>query len=682
MAMCMGIAMTLTPLTWIHRVGLGQISPSGRCLSFDQSATGWTKCEGGCAFAVDNLTEKVEGISIIDDSRYYLGTVGTVKINHAGMQTSLGTPHGPAVQLLVAEACRQAHVSPCSLDGVECMADGQMMNDAVEVASLRKVACSEERVPLMLSAMKSNYGNAIQGSSLASMTKALYCQAYGYQQPSIHLVAVNPQIDDFMEGSMFMNQDIVPHSTKSSLYAAMSIGWGGTMGCGICSCGVDPARVRPVETCYPFKPMVFWPGGGGEEFPEPPNGYYISGSWTAWEEPQRMTRESAGCWTFIVTLGVNRFEEFQIHYDGDANLALHPGVSAGTNGSAAEGPNSGAFGLHWLVDGRVKLAVLQDDQEAPKLEDAKATAERSLDLLAKGKVESTMDSTSGMGDRYLVTLNIAGKWRAVSWERISSPEQVSSAGVLQTMASDSNIEGTYYITGSFNAWGFDELEKGDAPGHYKKEVRLVRGSYNFQIVRNKDRRQVFHPAYHGSTMGGGALGPDSSGQEFVWDLGGKAGDVFLIEFHRALEGGLDNKTVSFRFLREEPPSDDEVLLMKRPRYCIVGSWDGFQRSKEMTWNGVGYEHYVQVGPVGYESFQILHNGSWFECLYPSVANANTHEEHQIHYGIAPGFAGGEELVWSIGAHETEEGSAGVRYEVMLAVDRRGNPTNVSWKRLA
>uniref|UniRef100_A0A7S2BQ34 Uncharacterized protein n=1 Tax=Alexandrium andersonii TaxID=327968 RepID=A0A7S2BQ34_9DINO len=416
---------------------------------------------------------------------------------------------------------------------------------------------------------------------------------------------------------------------------------------------------------------------GGEEFPEPPNGYFVAGSWTAFEEPQRMTRESSTCWTFIVTLGVNRFEEFQILYDGDANLALHPGVAAGASGSAAQGPNTGAFGLHWLIDGRVKLAVLQDGGDAPAPADAAGSTSRSLDLLKQGKVEATLESAVGMGDRYLVTLQVAGKWRAVSWERISSPEQPSSAGALQTMTSDVNIEGTYYVTGSLNAWGFDEMEKGDEPGHYKKEVRLLRGSYNFQIVRNKDRRQVFHPPYYNSTMGGETHGPDSSGQEFVWQLGGQAGDVYLIEFHRALEGGLDTKTVSFRHLRNEEVTEDQVVEMKRPRYCIVGSWDGFQRIKEMTWNGVGYEFYVQVGPVGYESFQILHEGSWNECFFPSAPNANPHEEHEIMYGPSR-----EDMVWSIGAHESEEGSAGMRYEVTLAVNKRKNPTKVTWKRLA
>jgi len=624
----------------------------------------------------------VEGVSIIDESRYYLGTLGTVKINHAGMQTSLGTPHGPAVQLLVAEACRQGHVSCCSLDAVECHADGQMMNDAVEVASLGRVACSEPRVPLGLSTFKSNFGNSIQGSSLAAMVKALYCQAYGWQQPSLHLGAINPQVSDFMECGMFINQDCLLNSTKSSLYAVMSIGWGGTMGCGICSCGVDPDRIAPTQASYPYKPMVFWPGGGGEEFPEPSDGFYIAGSWNAFENSQRMTRESAGCWTFAVTLGVNRFEEFQIHYDGDPNLALHPGCAAGANGSAAEGPNSGAFGLHWLIDGRVRLAVLEDDEGSSRPADAEGAAARSAALISRGKVEAMMDSTVGMGDKYLVTLSIAGKWRAVNWERIGGPDQPSTASAPQALASDPAIEGKYYITGGLNAWGFDELEKGDTTGHYSKEVRLLRGTYEFQIVRNKDRRQVFHPPIVASSGGGAADGPDSEGQGISWRLGGKAGDVFLIEFHRALEGGLDNKTVSFRFLRHEEPSEEEVMLMRRPRYCITGSWDGFQRCQEMAWTGYSYEHVVHVGPVGYESFQILYEGSWTGCIYPSIPSASPHEEHQLRYGPAPSGAEGEGLVWSIGTHESEEGSAGTRYEVSLTVDKRQNPTSVSWKRLA
>mmetsp|Transcript_59166 Transcript_59166/g.190309 ORF Transcript_59166/g.190309 Transcript_59166/m.190309 type:complete len:1000 (-) Transcript_59166:277-3276(-) len=681
MSMCMGICMVLTPLTWIHRVGLGQISPLGRCLSFDQSATGWVKGESGTALAVDNLTEKVEGVSIIDENRYYLGALGSVKINHAGLQTNLGTPHGPAEQLLIIEACRQALVSPCSLDAVECMADGQMMNDAVEVASISKVCCSDARIPLALAAVKSNYGHSIQGSAVTSLVKMLYTQAYGWWQPCNHLAAINPQMDDMLEGNMFIASDAVLFSTKSSLASVMSIGWGGTMGTAICSCGVDPQRISPTRPCVPYEPMVFWPGGGGEDFPEPPSGYYIAGTWNAWAEPEPMKKESAGVFSYVVTLGINRFEEFQICYDGDPTLVLHPGVAKGGSGSSAYGPNTGAAGYNWQIDGRVRLVAVQDGSEQPA--DGRKQEPRALDLYKKGSVDTIYETAAGIGDRYLVTLNIAGKWRAVNWEKIGGPEQPMTSLALQSLTNQV-IEGKYYLTGGFNAWGYEELERSDTTaGLYTKEVRLLRGGDDFQIVRNKDRRQVFHPAVPGDRGGSGAArGPDSEGQDFAWSLHGKAGDVFLIEFSRTLENGLDAKRISWRLERHEEPSIDEQMLMRRPRYCMVGSWDGWMHSQEMTWNGKSYEYIVQVGVAGYESFQILCEGSWGSCVYPLVPHANPHEPHNLLLGPAPGGPSGEELHWTIGAHESEEGSAGVRYEVSLSLTRSQYPEAVTWRRLA
>merc|ERR1740121_1941144 len=98
MSCCVGITTVLTPLTWIHRVGLGQMCPEGRCFSFDQAASGWVKGEGTGAMSIDNLTEKVEGISVVDDSRSYLGTLGSIVITHAGATASIGAPSGPAEQ--------------------------------------------------------------------------------------------------------------------------------------------------------------------------------------------------------------------------------------------------------------------------------------------------------------------------------------------------------------------------------------------------------------------------------------------------------------------------------------------------------------------------------------------------------------------------------------------------------
>lgn len=77
-----------------------------------------------------------------------------------GAAASLGTPHGPAMQVVIADACRRAHVSPGSIDAVECQADGQPMGDAIEALTMSKCLCGDGAVRpvLTLSSVKAGSG--------------------------------------------------------------------------------------------------------------------------------------------------------------------------------------------------------------------------------------------------------------------------------------------------------------------------------------------------------------------------------------------------------------------------------------------------------------------------------------------------------------------------------------------
>lgn len=58
------------------------------------------------------------------------------------------------------------------------------------------------------------------------------------------------------------------------------------------------------------------------------------------------------------------------------------------------------------------------------------------------------------------------------------------------------VDGTYHLSGSFNAWQFQEMRAdADAPGLHAAEVRLLTDSASFVIVRNRDWSQVFFPPY-------------------------------------------------------------------------------------------------------------------------------------------------------------------------------------------
>lgn len=664
MSCCVGITTVLTPLTWIHRTGLGQISNWGRCFSFDQSASGWVKAEGGGAMAIDNLTEKIEGVAVQDESRPYLGTLGSIVITHAGATATMGTPNGPANQELIAKACREAKVGPGSIDAVECFMDAQMMGDAVEMSSTRKVLCTEDRPPLCLGSVKSQYANGIQGSAMTQICKVLYNQAYGWMAPSNHLRQLNPQVDELEP--CLINDDILIYSTRSSLHGVTAIGWGGTLGHAVLSCGIDKDRTPLPQPSLPYEPMVFWPGGGGQEAIEPPKGYFIVGTFNQWEEPVQMEKEAEGIYGVTVTLGANRTEEFQIYFDGDETKVMHPSMPKSCSGTNAIGPSSDPEGCSWEIDGRVLLWS----------EEVEGGADGSTALVVPGSEGTYYESAAGIGDQYHVNLNIAGKWRAVTWERIGGPDTSSKQDTAVALF-DPAIEGKYYVSGDFNIWLPEEMQRdATSNGVFTFEVRLLRGVGFFHILRNRDPSQVFHPEFvHDES--GRVFGPDAADKDSCWCLDGQAGDVFKIQFQRSMDKGIDTKRISWQKVRDEPLSDAEKSAALRPRYCMVGTWDNFKVPKEMTWTGTAYSFSVEVGRQGTASFQILPDGDWGQRIYPSEPDASPHEYHELMWD----YTGGDNT-WTIGQHDSESDSADTTFEVTLHVGRHWTPTKVTWNKLA
>merc|ERR1740138_1843303 len=98
--------------------------------------------------------------------------------------------------------------------------------------------------------------------------------------------------------------------------------------------------------------------------------------------------ENPGTWSFIVTLGANRYEEFCILIDGEMDLVLHGAVPSSPSGSTALGPDEEGFDCTWRIDGRMLIAEDPADPGSAKVQ-----------------------SSHGLGDKYKVTLSIAGKWR-------------------------------------------------------------------------------------------------------------------------------------------------------------------------------------------------------------------------------------------------------------------------------
>lgn len=260
MSSCTGVVAVLTPITWINRFAVGHMSKVGRCFAYDESSDGWYKSEHFLSIAVDRLTNTVDGVQVQDEGRDYIGTVGGVSVTHMGQAVALGTPHGPAVQKVVLDTCRLAAVAPASLDAIEAMGNSFALHDAIEVQSLTAaLQVGSGRIPLHLSTVKGNVGNGLQGSALASLIKVVRSQAFGILPPGQHLYKFNPQLQDATDSNISFGVETMGCQTRTSLYGVVALGWGGTLGCAVCTGGVDPSRRQRAEN---RSPLMLWPGGG------------------------------------------------------------------------------------------------------------------------------------------------------------------------------------------------------------------------------------------------------------------------------------------------------------------------------------------------------------------------------------------------------------------------------------
>merc|ERR1719221_2260286 len=206
--------------------------------------------------------------------------------------------------------------------------------------------------------------------------------------------------------------------------------------------------------------------------------YTIVGTWSSWQNPAEMEDEGDGMYGFTVILGDNCWEMFQIWLDGNEDMVLHPGYGKAAKETPVRGPDCIGVQNNWLIDGRAVygMAALEDSMEA-------VGDESSGD---GGIIEMQTPDRGWPGAEYRVRLQVAGKWRNVTWERISEKP------TKKNLSLSDDIAGNYFVTGSFNYWDFLKMSPDmNTLGLYEAEVTLTDFHMFFQIVRNKDWQQAF-----------------------------------------------------------------------------------------------------------------------------------------------------------------------------------------------
>ncbi|CAJ1427227.1 unnamed protein product, partial [Effrenium voratum] len=211
-------------------------------------------------------------------------------------------------------------------------------------------------------------------------------------------------------------------------------------------------------------------------------------------------------------------------------------------------------------------------------------------------------------------------------------------------------------------------------GVYTAEVQILKSPSNFQIYRNRDFLQGFHPS---TDTEDDITGPSAYNQGLHWKLSGQVGDIFKVTFRRSVRRDEDKRSISWEKTGSREVDFEE--LAKSHQYFLVGSWNAFEHAREMKKvdqdGKVVFQQEVTVGQSGTEAFQILLNRNWLAAVHPDKNEAIQSDGHRL---LGPDDEGAEKY-WAIGADPSDDLSAGSHAMIYLELSK-GLPHRVWWQK--
>jgi acyl transferase domain-containing protein/SAM-dependent methyltransferase/acyl carrier protein len=182
----------------------GMLSPNGQCRTFDETADGYVRGEGGAMLLLKPLATAIEH----GDAIY--GLIKSTAVNHGGQAASLTAPKPEAQAAVVEAAWEQAAVPPESVGYIETHGTGTRLGDPIEVSGLmeafrRLYRTRESGWPaephIGIGSVKSNVGHLEGAAGLAGLIKVLMSIEHGRIPRTLNFQRLNPDID--LAGSPF-----------------------------------------------------------------------------------------------------------------------------------------------------------------------------------------------------------------------------------------------------------------------------------------------------------------------------------------------------------------------------------------------------------------------------------------------------------------------------------------------
>jgi acyl transferase domain-containing protein/acyl carrier protein len=164
----------------------GFLSKADRCKTFDDTADGYARAEGG---GLVLLARKELA------PRYYALLAGSALNQNGGRAQQMTAPHPEAQEEVIREACREAGIAPQQIAFVECHGTGTKIGDPIEVSAIQNTVARDRDGICLLGSVKSNLGHLESAAGMAGLIKAVLSLNFGAIPPNLHFTRPNSFID-------------------------------------------------------------------------------------------------------------------------------------------------------------------------------------------------------------------------------------------------------------------------------------------------------------------------------------------------------------------------------------------------------------------------------------------------------------------------------------------------------
>ncbi|GAA4656456.1 type I polyketide synthase [Streptomyces youssoufiensis] len=246
-ALCVGVNAIVNPRPYILASQSNMLAPDGRCKTFDESANGYCRSEGGGALVLKRLSDAQRA-----GDRIYALVRGSA-VGSDGESSSLMVPNGTAQEGLMRRALKAAGVRPHDISYIEAHGTGTPLGDPIEIGAITSVFSESHSPsnPVTIGSLKTNIGHMESAAGIGGLVKTALQMRESTIFPHLNFTTPSTRIP-WERAPVSVATKAHPWTAETKRALVNSFGLTGTI-----------ASVVLEEAPEPVEPEVAEDGGGG-----------------------------------------------------------------------------------------------------------------------------------------------------------------------------------------------------------------------------------------------------------------------------------------------------------------------------------------------------------------------------------------------------------------------------------